>query len=136
MAVSSFSEYTVVDMNQVVKLDPAVPPMLGCLLGCGEPSSFFLRIIQQGRPLLLDYIIKNQTKPAVQQTTKSKAYTGVDELGGPVFYKRNQVLTFVVPLPGVGAAWRLARVEPGSSVVIFGMGSVGLAVRFVVSMTD
>jgi Zn-dependent alcohol dehydrogenase len=42
MAVSSFSEYTIVDMNQVVKLDPAVPPMLGCLLGCGagtgEPS--------------------------------------------------------------------------------------------------
>jgi Zn-dependent alcohol dehydrogenase len=47
-----------------------------------------------------------------------------------VFYEGNQVLTFVVPLPGVGAAWRLARVEPGSSVVIFGMGSVGLAVRF------
>ena len=29
---------------------------------------------------------------------------------------------------GVGAAWRVAKVEPGSSVVIFGLGSVGLAV--------
>ncbi|KAL6645230.1 hypothetical protein ACP70R_016838 [Stipagrostis hirtigluma subsp. patula] len=66
-AVSSFSEYTVVDMNQVVKLDPAVTPKLACLLSCGAGT-------------------------------------------------------------GVGAAWRLAKVEPGSSVAIFGLGSVGLAV--------
>ncbi|GJN08827.1 hypothetical protein PR202_ga26784 [Eleusine coracana subsp. coracana] len=67
VAVSSFSEYTVVDVNQVVKLDPAVPPKLACLLSCGAGT-------------------------------------------------------------GVGAAWKLAKVEPGSSVVIFGLGSVGLAV--------
>lgn len=35
LAVSSFSEYTVVDMNQVVKLNPAVPPKIACLLSCG-----------------------------------------------------------------------------------------------------
>jgi S-(hydroxymethyl)glutathione dehydrogenase/alcohol dehydrogenase len=29
---------------------------------------------------------------------------------------------------GVGAAWRTASVEPGSTVAIFGLGSVGLAV--------
>ncbi|MCI71173.1 alcohol dehydrogenase-like 7-like, partial [Trifolium medium] len=28
----------------------------------------------------------------------------------------------------VGAAWRTASVEPGSTVAIFGLGSVGLAV--------
>lgn len=67
LAVSSFSQYTVVDMNQVVKVDPSVPPKLACLLGCG---------------------------------------------GGT----------------GVGAAWRLAKVEPGSSVAIFGVGSIGLSV--------
>ncbi|XP_062213567.1 alcohol dehydrogenase-like 2 [Phragmites australis] len=67
LAVSSFSEYTVVDVNQVAKLDPAVPPKLACLLSCGAGT-------------------------------------------------------------GVGAAWRLAKVEPGSSVAIFGLGSVGLAV--------
>ncbi|KAL6867698.1 hypothetical protein ACP4OV_015722 [Aristida adscensionis] len=66
-AVSSFSEYAVVDMNQVVKLDPAVPPKLACLLSCGAGT-------------------------------------------------------------GVGAAWRLAKVETGASVAIFGLGSVGLAV--------
>uniref|UniRef100_K4AB33 Enoyl reductase (ER) domain-containing protein n=1 Tax=Setaria italica TaxID=4555 RepID=K4AB33_SETIT len=65
LAVSSFSEYTVVDVNQVVKLDPTVPPKLACLLSCGA---------------------------------------GTDEPG-----------------------W-LAKVEPGSSVAIFGLGSVGLAV--------
>ncbi|KAF8776136.1 hypothetical protein HU200_003823 [Digitaria exilis] len=66
-AVSSFSEYTVVDVNQVVKLDPSVPPQIACLLSCGAGT-------------------------------------------------------------GVGAAWKLAKVEPGSSVAIFGLGSVGLAV--------
>ena len=34
-AVSSFSEYAVVDVTQVVKVDPAVPPKIACLLGCG-----------------------------------------------------------------------------------------------------
>uniref|UniRef100_A0ACD5TUS2 Uncharacterized protein n=1 Tax=Avena sativa TaxID=4498 RepID=A0ACD5TUS2_AVESA len=67
LAVSSFSQYTVVDVNQVVKVDPAVSPKLACLLGCGAGT-------------------------------------------------------------GVGAAWKLAKVEPGSSVVIFGLGAVGLAV--------
>ncbi|TVU48120.1 hypothetical protein EJB05_07745, partial [Eragrostis curvula] len=66
MAVSSFSEYTVVDMNQVVKLDPSVPPKIACLLSCGAGT-------------------------------------------------------------GVGAAWKLAKVEPGSSVAVFGLGSVGLS---------
>nr|CAB3501772.1 unnamed protein product [Digitaria exilis] len=67
VAVSSFSEYTVVDETQVINIDPAVPPKLACLLSCGAST-------------------------------------------------------------GVGAAWRVAKVEPGSSVVIFGLGSVGLAV--------
>ncbi|KAM0877286.1 hypothetical protein ACQ4PT_035612 [Festuca glaucescens] len=67
LAVSSFSQYTVVDVNQAVKVHPAVPPKLACLLSCGAGT-------------------------------------------------------------GVGAAWRLAKVEPGSSVVIFGLGAVGLAV--------
>lgn len=67
LAVSSFSQYTVVDVNQVVKVDPSVPPKLACLLGCGAGT-------------------------------------------------------------GVGAAWRLAKVQSGSSVVIFGLGAVGLSV--------
>lgn len=30
---------------------------------------------------------------------------------------------------GVGAAWRTANVEKGSTVAIFGLGTIGLAVR-------
>ncbi|GLT31333.1 hypothetical protein SLA2020_060760 [Shorea laevis] len=65
--VSSFSEYTVVDVAHVVKIDPAIPPNRACLLSCGVST-------------------------------------------------------------GVGAAWRAANVEAGSTVAIFGLGSIGLAV--------
>ncbi|CAN6301989.1 unnamed protein product [Urochloa humidicola] len=67
LGVSSFAEYTVVDVNHLVKVNPALPPALACLLSCGAST-------------------------------------------------------------GVGAAWKLAKVEPGSSVAIFGLGAVGLAV--------
>ncbi|RHN68853.1 putative alcohol dehydrogenase [Medicago truncatula] len=67
MYVSSFSEYTVVDIANVTKIDPEIPPNGACLLSCGIGA-------------------------------------------------------------GVGAAWRTAGVEPGSTVAIFGLGSIGLAV--------
>ncbi|KAL6995945.1 Oxidoreductases acting on the CH-OH group of donors With NAD(+) or NADP(+) as acceptor [Sarracenia purpurea var. burkii] len=65
--VSSFSEYTVVDIAHVVKIDPAVPPNRACLFSCGIST-------------------------------------------------------------GVGAAWRTANVEAGSTVAIIGLGAIGLAV--------
>ncbi|KAI5669040.1 hypothetical protein M9H77_18893 [Catharanthus roseus] len=66
--ISSFSEYTVVDVASVTKIDPnTIPPNRACLLSCGVST-------------------------------------------------------------GVGAAMRTASVEAGSSVVIFGLGSIGLAV--------
>lgn len=65
--VSSFSEYTVVDVAHVVRVDPAIPPNRACLLSCGVST-------------------------------------------------------------GVGAAWRTANVEAGSTVAIFGLGAIGLAV--------
>ncbi|KAG4909329.1 hypothetical protein JHK87_055445 [Glycine soja] len=65
--ISSFSEYTVVDIANLIKIDPEIPPDRACLLGCGVST-------------------------------------------------------------GVGAAWRTAGVEPGSTVAIFGLGSIGLAV--------
>ncbi|PSR99534.1 Alcohol dehydrogenase-like [Actinidia chinensis var. chinensis] len=65
--VSSFSEYTVVDVAHLTKIDPAIPPNRACLLSCGVAT-------------------------------------------------------------GVGAAWRTADVEAGSTVAIFGLGAIGLAV--------
>ncbi|KAL4575423.1 hypothetical protein LXL04_022266 [Taraxacum kok-saghyz] len=65
--VSSFSEYTVVDIAHVTKINPTIPPNRACLLGCGIST-------------------------------------------------------------GVGAAWKTAKVEVGSTVAIFGLGAIGLAV--------
>uniref|UniRef100_A0ACD5YX10 Uncharacterized protein n=1 Tax=Avena sativa TaxID=4498 RepID=A0ACD5YX10_AVESA len=67
ISVSSFTEYTVVDVSRVVRIEQAVPPEMACLLSCGVST-------------------------------------------------------------GVGAAWKVAAVEPGSSVAVFGLGTVGLAV--------
>ncbi|XP_071733068.1 alcohol dehydrogenase-like 7 isoform X2 [Rutidosis leptorrhynchoides] len=67
MFVSSFSEYTVVDIAHVTKIDPATPPNRACLFTCGVAA-------------------------------------------------------------GVGAVWKKANVEAGTTVAIFGLGSIGLAV--------
>uniref|UniRef100_A0A0E0LNH8 Alcohol dehydrogenase-like C-terminal domain-containing protein n=1 Tax=Oryza punctata TaxID=4537 RepID=A0A0E0LNH8_ORYPU len=67
LSVSSFTEYTVVDITHVVKLDASFPLAMACLLSCGIST-------------------------------------------------------------GVGAACKVAAVEPGSSVAVFGLGAVGLAV--------
>ncbi|KMS95556.1 hypothetical protein BVRB_007190 [Beta vulgaris subsp. vulgaris] len=65
--VSSFTQYTVVDVAHLTKVDPQIPPNRACLLSCGVST-------------------------------------------------------------GVGAAWRTAQVEEGSTVAIFGLGAIGLAV--------
>ncbi|KDP41414.1 hypothetical protein JCGZ_15821 [Jatropha curcas] len=67
LGVSSFTEYTVVDVANVVKLSLQIPLDKACLLSCGIST-------------------------------------------------------------GVGAAWKAADVEEGSTVAIFGLGTVGLAV--------
>ncbi|CDP04608.1 unnamed protein product [Coffea canephora] len=64
---SGFSEYTVVDITHVTKVDPALRASRACLLGCGVST-------------------------------------------------------------GVGAAWKTADVEAGSTVAIFGLGVIGLSV--------
>lgn len=65
--VSSFSEYTVVDVAHVVKISSQFPVDKACLLSCGVST-------------------------------------------------------------GIGAAWKVGDIEEGSTVAIFGLGAVGLAV--------
>ncbi|WRX30437.1 Alcohol dehydrogenase-like [Theobroma cacao] len=65
--VSSFTEYTVVDVAHVVKISSEIPVDKACLLSCGVST-------------------------------------------------------------GIGAAWKVADIEAGSTVAIFGLGAVGLAV--------
>ncbi|KAG7592623.1 Alcohol dehydrogenase N-terminal [Arabidopsis thaliana x Arabidopsis arenosa] len=64
--VSSFTEYTVVDIAHLVKISPEIPVDVAALLSCGVAT-------------------------------------------------------------GIGAAWKVADVEEGSTVAIFGLGAVGLA---------
>lgn len=40
----------------------------------------------------------------------------------------NILMQFNFGVLGVGAAWKTAKVEAGSTVAIFGLGSIGLAV--------
>jgi S-(hydroxymethyl)glutathione dehydrogenase / alcohol dehydrogenase len=40
LGVSSFAEYTVVDVNHVVKVNPTMPPSLACLLSCGASTGW------------------------------------------------------------------------------------------------
>ncbi|XP_071685976.1 alcohol dehydrogenase-like 7 [Rutidosis leptorrhynchoides] len=65
--VSSFSEYTVVDIAHLTKIDPTIPANKACLLSCGIST-------------------------------------------------------------GLGATWKTAKVEAGTTVAIFGLGAIGLAV--------
>ncbi|XVE95264.1 hypothetical protein REPUB_Repub02eG0081300 [Reevesia pubescens] len=65
--VSSFTEYTVVDVAHIVKISSEIPVDKACLLSCGVST-------------------------------------------------------------GIGAAWKVADIEEGSTVAIFGLGAVGLAV--------
>ncbi|XP_057820488.2 alcohol dehydrogenase-like 5 isoform X2 [Cryptomeria japonica] len=65
--VSSFTEYTVVEVDSVVKIDPMVAPDKVCLLSCGVTT-------------------------------------------------------------GLGGVWKVGNVEKGSTVAVFGLGTVGMAV--------
>ena len=43
---------------------------------------------------------------------------------------------YVCHLLGLGAVWNTAKVEPGSIVAIFGLGTVGLAVKFLIGSSS
>ena len=96
LSVSSFAEYTVVDVAHVVRLGggDALPPEMACLLSCG---------VSTGAPLSFNF----------DQLCLLQACTSC-------WCRRFDA--------GVGAAWKVAAVEPGSTVAVFGLGTVGLAV--------
>ncbi|XP_057816485.1 alcohol dehydrogenase-like 1 isoform X1 [Cryptomeria japonica] len=67
LGVSSFSEYTVVEVDSLVKIDPMAAPDKVCLLSCGVTT-------------------------------------------------------------GLGGVWKVGNVQKGSTVAVFGLGTVGMAV--------
>ena len=45
------------------------------------------------------------------------------------------MLSCILIMLGLGAVWNTAKVEPGSNVAIFGLGTVGLAVSYILSLS-
>ncbi|CDP09729.1 unnamed protein product [Coffea canephora] len=86
---SGFSEYPVVDISHVTKVDPALPASRACLLGCG---------VSTGNAICFDSCWHNLIHFELVRRT---------------------YFTFSV---------KTADVEEGSTVAIFGLGVIGLAV--------
>lgn len=57
--ISSFSEYTVVDIANIIKIDPEIPPDRACLLGCGVSTGKFLSQLLYTRT---SFLLKNAHK--------------------------------------------------------------------------
>lgn len=99
---STFSEYTVLDAGCVVKIDPAAPLEKVCLFSCGL----------------------------------STGAHAINQLSSQMIGHNSFLISFVcsscgliiLRLAGVGAAWNTADVKEGSTVAVFGLGAVGLAV--------
>lgn len=102
--VSSFSQYTVVDVAHLTKVEPGIPLDKACLLGCG---------ISTGMPHVHG---------------RSAIHRLATLMGFFFFFGFYNLATTCDLTAGVGAAWKVAQVEAGSSVAIFGLGAVGLAV--------
>ncbi|KAI5669038.1 hypothetical protein M9H77_18891 [Catharanthus roseus] len=125
--ISSFSEYTVVDVASVTKIDPnTIPPNRACLLSCG---------VSTGNLCVKVYF--EYSGACSTNILLADGYSLVYAFGLCLGVHRICILQIIQPksydlmqfeFSGVGAAWRTASVEPGSSVVIFGLGSIGLAV--------
>jgi len=107
LCVSSFAEYTVVDVAHLVKLDvvgPAsLPPEKACLLSCGVTTGTHTH-------RRISWVVVCSLSP--------------DDGWMPCCI-----------CAGVGAAWKAAAVEPGSTVAVFGLGAVGLAVTTAPDLT-
>jgi Zn-dependent alcohol dehydrogenase len=142
MGTSTFSEYTVVHEVSVAKINPAAPLDKVCLLGCGIPtgeqasaartwSSALFQLRDLGtscaipagdcKILCLEHDWKHTQNLLV-----------LIKLGDSLrssHVARHPVIT-LLSLAGLGAVLNTAKVEEGSSVAVFGLGTVGLAVRF------
>ncbi|PWA68205.1 Alcohol dehydrogenase-like 7 [Artemisia annua] len=118
MFVSSFSEYTVVDIAHVTKIDPQAPPNRACLLTCGIGAGKLCS--SYDAPAIFPRILGHEAVGVVESIGE-----GVHEVA-----QGDTVVPVFLPDCGewVGAPWKRAEVEVGTTVAIFGLGSIGLAV--------
>ncbi|KAK7300333.1 hypothetical protein RJT34_11176 [Clitoria ternatea] len=109
LSVSSFSEYAVVDIAHLTKIDTKVPPNRACLLSCGVSTGNSIQNLTESEVMRGFSTVAKRIERAISTIND----------GHNIWSHINA---------RVGAAWRTAGVEPGSTVAIFGLGCVGLAV--------
>ncbi|PWA95550.1 alcohol dehydrogenase-like 6 [Artemisia annua] len=143
-AVSSFCEYTVVHSGCAVKITKDAPLDKVCLLSCGtaagEISMFFSYSLSS--IMFCNFLPLSNFKaflylivflvPPFGRFTSFCEYTVVHS-GCAVKITKDAPLDKVCLLScgtaaGLGAAWNVADVTKGSTVAIFGLGTVGLSV--------
>lgn len=110
VGTSTFSEYTVVHFGCLAKINPAAPLDKVCILSCGICTG-----------------MKNKFCSLVQFQFYVKFYRILMLIYCLITFFFN---LFVFLLVGLGATLNVAKPPKGSSVAIFGLGAVGLAVSY------
>ncbi|KAK3003318.1 hypothetical protein RJ639_018977 [Escallonia herrerae] len=133
-AVSSFSEYTVVHSGCAVKVSSIAPLEKVCLLSCGVAAGnvFDVHGIFHIKGFPTFFI--NLRDPWVMPSLEWLDLLLLDgskkrEISGLLRCEESLCSASLLQiLSGLGAAWKVADVSEGSTVVIFGLGTVGLSV--------
>ncbi|KAK3007563.1 hypothetical protein RJ639_014409 [Escallonia herrerae] len=122
MGTSTFSEYTVVHDVSVARIDPKAPLEKVCLLGCGVPTGIghLVSMVELGK-----LILNHQPSISIIILITSAPY---DTGKMAPYISRVAATTPSIILLCLGAVWNTAKVEAGSIVAVFGLGTVGLAV--------
>ncbi|GLD56278.1 alcohol dehydrogenase 1 [Lates japonicus] len=152
MGTSTFSQYTVMNQMAVAKVDPAAPLDKVCLLGCGVCTGFGAAVntakVEPGSTCAVfglgavglaaakgwpDSRLTCKVKKVLQfvGTSTFSEYTVVRQIAlakiDPTAPLDKVCLLGCGVCTGYGAAVNTAKVEPGSTCAVFGLGAVGLA---------
>ncbi len=157
MGCSTFSEYTVVAEVSLAKINPEANHEHVCLLGCGVTTGIGAvhntcgecEFCRSGKTNLCVAVRETQGKGLMPDGTTRFSYNGqplYHYMGSSSFSEYTVVaevsLAKINPeanhehvcllgcgvTSGIGAVHNTAKVQPGDSVAVFGLGAIGLAV--------
>ncbi|KAF5955323.1 hypothetical protein HYC85_008179 [Camellia sinensis] len=110
--VSSFTEYTVVDIANIVKINSLIPVDKACLLSCGVSTG----------ELVAHRLFRTTHRGLLPVSARPPMALGKLRRALITFLRLSSDWMELVQ------AFKVAAVEEGSTVAIFGLGAVGLAV--------
>ncbi|CAL5385896.1 unnamed protein product [Camellia sinensis] len=129
--VSSFAEYTVVDIADIVKINTLIPIDKACLLSCGVSTATAINSLMDVTLVTGEKVSKKSRSTCCLKPLATSLALYLSIVPSGLSFLRRTHLHPIVLQPGasgVGAALKVAAVEEGSTVAIFGLGTVGLAV--------